>query len=552
MPDAALPEPESGKSPSPAENERWQALEGRISKLEERLQALEHSAARTGAMGEPEEPQPAEVGVPVDLERRVAGPFLNYVGLLALLLGLAFLIGYWMESHSLRALLVSLLSAAGLAALGFLVRGRGSQTLALTLEGSSLGLVYMACYLSYIWAGLPFSLLAGTAITLFAMHRAIRRDSQLVASIALLAALLGALLLRSARSGEGLLFGYLAVVNAGAVWTGRRKGWIRLRFLALVGSHVAAWFWYLNHPGANLVLTIAFPALTFLLFASIVPAAEMNASEGLLGVLNSAGLLAASFSLLHSHFPAWVPWAPLLLSLLHAGFGILCWRSSGLRHYGSLHGWIAGCLFAVGVYFPLPLPETALGWTMEALALGWLGTRYNRVFWRSAANLLGLLAAVAMLYSLHPSEAARVPAEAVLGTILLAGAVLLLHRWQKRTEPGEWEWAGRWLLAAAALALPMLALGGTIAAASAGRFAWAPPLVISGFWAAYSAALCIIGWLVFSPFLRWMGVGLLLMTAVKVFLIDPVALAPVSRIISFLLLAVFLLVISYLFQTRKR
>ena len=80
----------------------------------------------------------------------------------------------------------------------------------------------------------------------------------------------------------------------------------------------------------------------------------------------------------------------------------------------------------------------------------------------------------------------------------------------------------------------------------------AAPLVTSSFWAAYSAALCLVGWLVFSPFLRWMGVGLLLMTAVKVFLVDPVTLSAGSRIVSFLLLAVFLLLLSYLFQTRRR
>ena len=49
-----------------------------------------------------------------------------------------------------------------------------------------------------------------------------------------------------------------------------------------------------------------------------------------------------------------------------------------------------------------------------------------------------------------------------------------------------------------------------------------------------------------------MGVILLVITTVKVFLVDPVALSGVARIVSFLLLSVFLLFLSYLFQTPRR
>ena len=98
----------------------------------------------------------------------------------------------------------------------------------------------------------------------------------------------------------------------------------------------------------------------------------------------------------------------------------------------------------------------------------------------------------------------------------------------------------------------MLFLSQITTAFSSGPGALAPMLTTSLIWASYSAAMCLIGWFTLSAFLRWMGVALLLVTAMKVFLVDPVALSPVSRIVSFLLLSVFLLLLSYLFQTRRR
>ncbi|MBI2819388.1 MAG: DUF2339 domain-containing protein [Acidobacteria bacterium] len=551
MPETDEPRPQSPPSSSPPDREEGSALAQRVAWLEERIQALETAL---GAASEPERNQPTEQPLspsPLDLEARLAGSFLNYVGLLALLLGLALLIGYWMESHATQALLLALLSAATLAALAGSIRGRASRTLSFTLEGGALGLVLVAGYLSFRWLGLPLSLLLAAAISLFAMRRALLRDSQLVASFALLAALLGPLLLRSAQSGEGFLFGYLAVVNAGAVWTGRRKGWIPLRYLALTGSHLAAWFWYLNHPGANLALTAAFPLLTFGLFAWVVPAGKINFAEGLLGVLNSGGLLAATFSILHQQSPDLASWVPLALGGLHAGIASLCWRNQSLREHFQLHGWIAGCLIAVGLVIPLSAAPIAIGWTAEGFVLGWLGVRWHRGWLRGAANLLGISAALTILLG-RPSPETLPSLIELLAPIAVVACVIVLNRMQRQTEPGAWEWALRWLLAILAVALPMLVLGGPIISASAGPFALAPQLLTSAFWASYSAALCLIGWFTFSPFLRWMGVGLLLMTAVKVFLVDPVSLSPASRIGSFLLLAVFLLLLSYLFQTRRR
>ena len=542
--DSRLPEP-----PSLADPQSLSALAERVARIEQHLENLE---ARIGGGSLPEEvsSSPAEASQPFDLEHRFASPLLNYLGLLTLLVGLALLIGLWMESRPWMAIVLACLAAVALAGMGEWMRRRGSQTFSLTLEGSALGLIYIACYLSHVWGGILLSLLAGALVMVLAMSRALQRNSQLVATFALLAALLGPLLLRSVHSGESLLFGYLAAVNAGAVWAGRRKGWTGLRFLALLGSHVVAWFWYWTHPTAQPALTAAFPILTFILFAGVVPPGPLTLAEAALGTVNSVAFLAASVSLFQAHLPVLVAWTPLLLAGLHLLWGLSRWYSQVYNPYSVLHGWLAAILFAVGLVFPMPTVVVAVGWTAQGLFLGWMGTRNRRILWRGGGNLLGLGAAFAVILALRSPQENLPPSLSVLVVVAFCLSVLLRHRWVRRCsmELGNWEWAAHWLLAVLATVLPMLVLGRLRGALPVSL---APQLVTSLLWAGYSVALCLVGWFWYSAFLRWIGVALLVLTTLKVFLVDPVALSGFSRTLSFLVLSLFLLLLSYLFQTRR-
>ena len=506
----------------------------------------------------------SQAPAPLDLENRLASPALNYLGLIALLIGLTLLIGFSMESHARVGVVVAFLSGGALWGLGrwtgqWAPRG-GSEIFSLTLEGASLGLLFLAGYLSYTlwnaaWGMVP-SLLAGGAVMLVAMRRAEQRNSQLVAVFALFGALLGTLLLRQVHSGESLLFGYLAAVNVCAVWAGRRQGWLGLRFLALLGSHAVAGFWYSTHPAADPWLTAAFPILTFLLFARIVPSGSPDgavpAAEIALGVINSAAFLAASASLLRAHDASLLPWSVAALGIVHALLGSVWLLSKTLRPYARLHFWLAAILIAAGLLLVFPQSGVALGWTAEALLLYWMGARLSSPAARNFANLLALGAAVEILFALGSQENNSSLPLRTFSALAYAASVILFHRFAKHyaVQLGNWEWANHWLLAAIATFLPMLVLGRLAAARAAQGLS--PALVVSVVWAAYSMGLCLAGWRAASALLRWMGVGLLLVTAVKVFVFDPVTLSGFSRIASFLLLSVFLLLLSYLFRTRNK
>ncbi|MBI2817722.1 MAG: DUF2339 domain-containing protein [Acidobacteria bacterium] len=529
---------------------QWLVLLRRVAELEQRIAALE---TRTGPTTHADDtPAISGQAASKDLESRFASPLLNYLGLIAMLVGLSLLIGYWMEAHSIAAILLACSSGALLAGLAQWMHRRGAQTFSETLEGTALGLIFIACYLSYSWGGILLSLGTAAVVIALAIHRAVQRNSQFVLLFVFLAALLGTLLLRSASSGQSLVFGYLAAINAGAVWVGGKKGWIGLRFLALIGSHVVAWFWYWTHPSSQLALTFLFPVLTFALFARFVPRGPLIPAECWLAVMNSGAFLVAAASLLRVHGPACLPWTALALAILHVCIAIAWTPVEALRPSARLHWWLGVFLFAGGIgaaALVLPPSYVALLWTAEAVILGWTGIQRNNAAWRNLSNLLALSAALAVQFAIRSSTEAA--AAVTASALAFAVWVTIQHSLTRRRELrlGNWEWATYWMLAVAATILPMLALGRQISTPGGGVFE--SPLATSAAWAIYSMAVCLAGWFWVSPFLRWTGVALLLVTTLKVFLFDPATLSGITRIVSFLLLSAVLLLLSYLFQRRR-
>jgi uncharacterized membrane protein len=79
----------------------------------------------------------------------------------------------------------------------------------------------------------------------------------------------------------------------------------------------------------------------------------------------------------------------------------------------------------------------------------------------------------------------------------------------------------------------------------------AQQLALSLVWTVYAAALLLAGIRRHSAALRWEGLTLIGLVVVKVFLIDLSSLERFYRIVSFLILGLVLLVISFLYQRRQ-
>ncbi|GEM_PF-2845261 len=77
---------------------------------------------------------------------------------------------------------------------------------------------------------------------------------------------------------------------------------------------------------------------------------------------------------------------------------------------------------------------------------------------------------------------------------------------------------------------------------------FAAQVIASAFWALYATTLVSMGFWKHQGPLRWMGLGLFALTAVKVFVVDMARLDPAYRVGSFLALGVLLVAASYLYN----
>lgn len=195
-------------------------------------------------------------------------------------------------------------------------------------------------------------------------------------------------------------------------------------------------------------------------------------------------------------------------------------------------------------------------WSLMAAALLLAGLRLQRPPLRA----LGLLAAAAVTCEVLARELSLAPSHPLLlhsrsvgalcAVCVWSAAAWIYHRWGSETERSVLPVLvlGANLQALGWISLEAVDLGARLAGAQWAQAA--AQLGLSASWVLYAAAAIGIGFRRDSLAVRWGGVALLLLAVAKVYLFDLGFLALGYRVLSFLLLALVLLGVSYLYQQR--
>ena len=229
----------------------------------------------------------------------------------------------------------------------------------------------------------------------------------------------------------------------------------------------------------------------------------------------------------------------------------------------------------------LTIALEALAWSSQAAGLAWAGWRARRIALRVAGFVFLLLATAAALLALlafrDPWSSDWLPVFHAPGLLVLMATLLASFTAARlgahhdgsrdfdRVAPELWALAAGLVLMAWTsreadhVARAMLGLPGAEGrvpgawpvGAVARRAALAPVLTSVG-WLVQALVTTAIGWLRRSPFLRWMGLGLVGVTAVKFVLFDLRAADPFWRFLSALLAGAAMLAISWVYQRKKR
>lgn len=522
-------------------------------------------------------------------ESRVGSQWFNRIGILAILIGMAWFLKLAIDNHwigPLGRVLIGLIAGSGLIVWSERFRARGYAAFSYSLKAAGSGILYLSLWAAFsLYHLLPDSVAFAAMIAVTACNGflAWAQDAELLALYAIVGGLSTPILVTTGENHQVALFSYLLMLDLVVIVLVALRPWSRLLFGAFLGTvfYVGGW-WFTFYKEPEIETTAFFLACFFLIFACaprlvrlrIDPNGTASAWDHLVIVALPVANAALSFVAFYGLFPSRIaesagPW----LAVAFASFYLLLLRvpATGNLHQSppllsSIH------LSTAVVFLTLAIPLKAqghwltIGWLAEGAALLWVSTRArSRLLFVLAACCLGL--GLCALLTANPETAVIRPFfNARFGTYCVAiGVFSFVVALARRAERGGLRVGSVSWAAVGATALLLIDLLILLAVSLEIHSYWLlrrwtgddqvfrdhqiyEQFSYSAFFMAFGAALLAVGFWRRSAFFRWQALVLLAISVAKVFLVDVSALSQGFRILSFLGLGALLLAVSFVYQ----
>ena len=523
----------------------------------------------------------------LDLEARIGSHWLNRIGIAAVLIGVSYFLKYAFDNNWIGPagrITIGLLAGIAVVIWSERFRTRGYRIFSFSLKAVGIGVLYLSLWAAFqvynlIPSGVAF--VAMLLVTASTAALAIAQDAEILAAFALAGGFMTPVLLSAGQNREVELFSYLAILNGATLVLVVFKPWRRLLVLSFVGTLLMYVGWHVTYyTREQLRVTLGFATLFFAIFA-VAPLIgkgkerEANVSATvpyLIAFLNAAVYFLQVYTMLQDVDKAAIAWFALAL----AGVYIFLSRQMRVRESNAsaaatlhfLHLALAIGFITIAIPIRLNAHWITIGWFVEAAVLLWVAEWVKSDFLNVFA-IAALALGVARLLFIDNFYSERVLLNARMAVHVVAIGVLALVAWYGAHRNDD---SGRRAAASAIIALNLLALvalsrevadyySRALLAASRQPGVWiggewsstrniaiARDFTFSALWMGYGAVLMIVGFWRRSAFIRWQALVLIAATTIKVFVYDVSQLDRGYRILSFIVLGVLLLAISFGYQ----
>jgi len=543
-------------------------LWSRITRLERRLDAMEGHRPERVARPDVVPPLPSAATSGPDWENLLAGHWLNRIGILALVFGVAFFLRYAFQSGWVGPagrVLIGL--GAGVLLLAWSVRlyRAGYRYFSDGIAGLGAAVLYLALYAAWNFYHLvaqPLAFSGMVLVTAWLAQWAWRRQSRGLVLLAYIAGLLIPALLSTGTDQHLALFSFLGVLDAAFLVLSERLQWQPAQRLGWSATQIYFWYWYKRfYHAALLGITLSFGLIFFAVFLTPIALAVLGrlkpARRIPLAIANTVFLLGVLAALL---WPAhrW----PLTLLTLAAAAGLCALvLKAGTRAWTGERVTLAGLalvLVTVAVPYRLDGNWIAVAWAAEALALVAGGFRWRLRGMRRAGLLVFAAAGFRLIFMTTGQPVHQLLLNRRFATFAVAVACMLVARelaqrsevaGRERSEFAALE-AGLHVFALLALSLEVWDALQRAGARGVVDIHLAPQLGLSLLWTIYASGLMLLGVRGQRRILRWQALALFALVIAKVFFYDLSFLSSGYRILSFLVLGALLLGVSFLYQRR--
>jgi uncharacterized membrane protein len=535
----------------------------------------------------PRPPSPVVRVAEANLESRIGSHWLNRIGITAVLIGVSYFLKFAFDNNWIGAAgRVSIGLIAGIAVVVWSeqFRRRGYRLFSYSLKAVGIGVLYLSLWAAFqvyslVPGGVAFA--AMLIVTSATAAMAITQDAEILAAFALAGGFTTPVLLSTGQNREQQLFAYVAVLDLATLLLVALKPWRRLLLLSYVGSLVLFIDWYTAfYTHDQFRLTLGFATVFFSIFAvaplvAREPDSEFPLFSALpfyLAFFNAVVYFLQVYGMFEEFSKPATAWFALALAAVY----IVLSRQAGAKrgqaiplvHLHFLHLALAIGFITIAIPIRLDGHWITIGWMVEAGVLLWLANRIHSDFLNMFA-IAALAFGVVRLVVIDNFGVSPLIFNARMATYAVAIAVLAAVAWYGSRRTDE---IGGTATATAIVALNVLALvalsheisdyyaqqvsalvprgarWNVATAVNFHRLKIAEDFSYSALWMVYGSILMVVGFLRRSAFVRWLALLLVAATTVKVFVYDVSQLDRAYRIVSFIVLGILLLSISFVYQ----
>jgi uncharacterized membrane protein len=502
-------------------------------------------------------------------EAVIAGRWLNYVGILALLFAVTFFLKYAFDNNWVGPrgrVGIGLLMGSALYPWSHWLLDRGYKYFSEGIAALGAAVLYLS-----LWAGWHYYAVFSQStafalmivVTAATMIVAVGRNSERIALLALIGGLLTPMLVSTGENHEVALFTYLTILGASVLGIAGVRNWKSLPPAQFVATLIYFWGWYSDFYRADeLTTTIVFATVFFILFATLPVIrswreGELSGLESGIVLVNSLAYLAALRQMLWPQNRWALTVVVLALAAAHLSAERLLpeKRREELRVARILYAGLALTFVTLAIPIRLDGRWITIAWAVEGAVLIWSGLRVHFVAMRWVGFVMFAVVAGRLAVISIPAGDfllnARFATFAIAVACILAAGYFASAAWPDLREAEKTACRisaiGANVLALVALSLEFWDAFGRMPSLGIDR-GHAQELALSMLWLVYALGLLGAGLSKKSQAMRWQALVLLGLVIVKVFVFDLSFLEKFYRIVSFALLGLALLLISFYYQ----
>jgi uncharacterized membrane protein len=522
----------------------------------------------------------------IEFERLFGGRVLAWIGGLATLLGIVFLMRSAVDSSWFTEEVRTLMAAFGSMALLFLGVWLHERKGRLEVARVAVAIAIPGLFATTVVAAQAYDLIspvlgleAAALIGVIGVAIAVRWSSMLVAGVGILGALAAPMLVGTTGDGGSIAFVAIALAASVGVLLWQRWNWLSLGAFAVSAPQLFFWMWdriTITSEGISglaepTLLVLAVLAGFWVLYAAAAFGYELRArGEEKLPVSSWLLLLCSSVFVVGFGCLAIGDDSALALNGWIFGFAAVHLLLGGAairfgihREIGSLLTGGGIALSSIGLGNAFDGPTLVAAWSGMATALAYMATRVDRSFAPTLSDaqrlLYGAFAFLALgivhLLVIEAPPYAIVDGVEDLGSSLVAiaccaGAALACWYWGRQIEPKAATVSG-FVGAAGFVYLGSVLVIDAIGANDGGEAREIGQAWLLAFWAATGLGAVVWGMRRKSPKTRLGGLALLTVAIAKVWTYDLAELEELARALSFVALGLLLLTGAFAYQRFK-